>query len=51
MQFQDHTDARPREIRFDLSDCLDEVRSILFDGKYTNESRIELLLDRIERRP
>ncbi len=51
MQLQDHTDTRPRESRFDLSDCLDEMRTILFDGQYTNESRIELLLDRIERRP
>ncbi len=50
MHRPDHHDRPRREDRFALSDCLDEMRSILFEGSYTSESRIELLLDRIERR-
>jgi len=50
MHPHEHREPRPIEPTFEFSACLDEMRMILFQGNYTSESRIELLLDRIESR-
>ena len=51
MQRTDPRETRPHDRRTELGFCLDEMRAILFEGTGPAESRIEALLDRIERRP